>query len=79
MNKNCLLGKYQHSRNKEFYEVIGFAMHSETKEEMVIYKALYASPEYDIDQIWVRPKTMFFEEVEHERSIFPRFVKISTR
>jgi len=68
--------KYQHFKNKQYYELIGYAVHSETKEEMVIYKALYASDEYDINQTWVRPKKMFFEEVEHEGVLVSRFACI---
>lgn len=56
------LGLYQHHKGK-FYEVIGQAIHSETREEMVIYKALYDDPKYGKDSIWVRPKKMFLEEV----------------
>jgi len=51
------LGKYKHYKGK-FYEVIGIAKHSETKEELVVYKALYDSRE-----LWVRPKKMFLEKV----------------
>ncbi|CDZ77225.1 hypothetical protein BN59_03652 [Legionella massiliensis] len=70
-------GKYQHFKNKNLYEVIGVARHSETLEEMIIYKALYECEEFGKDQIWVRPKIMFFEQVEYEGSIVPRFMKIS--
>lgn len=56
------LGKYRHYKGKE-YEVIGFAKHSETLEELVVYKALY-QPEGE--NLWVRPKKMFFEEIEIE-------------
>jgi hypothetical protein len=67
------LGMYQHFRNGKTYEVIGFAIHSETREEMVIYKALYHSEEYGTNQTWVRPKQMFFEIVEHQGARVPRF------
>ena len=46
------------------YEVIGIALHSETKEEMVIYKVLSQK-----EQLWVRPKTMFFEHILYEGNI----------
>lgn len=66
-------GKYQHFRNQKFYEVIGVALHSETKEEMVVYKALYESGELAFGQLWVRPKKMFLEQVLHEGKWVPRF------
>lgn len=56
------LGKYQHYKGN-MYEVIGLARHSETLEEMVVYKALYISSEFGKNALWVRPKTMFFEKV----------------
>jgi len=52
------LGKYKHYKGKE-YEVIGVAKHSETLEEMVVYRALYGNHD-----LWVRPLSMFAEEVE---------------
>ena len=50
-------GKYRHYKGNE-YEVIAIAKHSETLEEMVVYKALYGNGE-----IWVRTKHMWSEEV----------------
>ncbi len=67
------LGKYKHYKSNELYEVIGIALHSETHEEHVVYKALYHSDKFGADCIWVRPKKMFLEEVKHNGCIVPRF------
>jgi hypothetical protein len=50
-------GKYRHYKGKE-YQIIGLAKHSETLEDLVVYKALY-----DNGQMWVRPLKMFEEKV----------------
>ncbi len=63
------LGKYKHYKGKQ-YEVIGVARHSETLENMVVYKALYL-PEGE--NLWVRPLNMFMEEVEVDGKKVPRF------
>lgn len=65
--------KYQHYKNAKFYEVIGVARHTETLEELVVYKALYHCDQFGDNQIWVRPKKMFFEHVEFEGRMVPRF------
>lgn len=62
-------GKYKHYKGKQ-YEVIGIARHSETLEDMVVYKALYL-PEGK--NLWVRPLIMFKEEVEVDGKKMPRF------
>jgi hypothetical protein len=51
------LGKYRHYKGKE-YEVIGIAKHSETLEDLVVYKALYGE-----GQMWVRTVKIFEEMV----------------
>lgn len=56
---NIKLGKYKHYKGKE-YEVIGIAKHSETLEEMVVYKTLYQNSE---SNLWVRPLKMFTEKI----------------
>lgn len=47
------IGKYRHFKGKE-YEVIAIARHSETLEEMVVYRALYGNSD-----VWVRPAEMW--------------------
>lgn len=65
-------GIYEHYKGKR-YEVIGCARHSETLEEMVVYKALYTSDEFGEGALWVRPLHMFFEEVVTPAGVVPRF------
>ncbi|AUH51189.1 DUF1653 domain-containing protein [Chromobacterium sp. ATCC 53434] len=64
-------GIYQHFRNRQRYQVLGIAKHSETHEPMVMYRALYG--DYGL---WVRPAAMFDEMVEHEGAQVPRFTLI---
>ena len=73
IKKEIIPGKYQHYRTEQLYEIVGFALHSETYEEMVIYKALYDCEKFGNNQIWVRPKKMFAEEVTHKGQFVPRF------
>lgn len=63
------LGKYKHYKGKD-YEVIGVAKHSETLEELVIYKALYQK---EGENLWVRPLRMFTEMVVVEGKEVKRF------
>ena len=67
MIKKLPLGKYEHYKGKQ-YEVIGVAKHSETLEELVVYRALYGE-----HSLWVRPLNMFLETVEIEGKKIPRF------
>ena len=64
------LGKYRHFKGNE-YEVIAIARHSETCEEMVVYKALYGD-----GGMWVRPANMLNEEVERDGIVYKRFTYI---
>ena len=63
-------GRYRHFKGKE-YEVLGTAKHSETLEEMVVYRQLYG--EYGL---WVRPASMWEETVERDGKTFQRFTLI---
>lgn len=60
-------GKYRHFKGN-MYEVIGVAKHSESLEEMVVYRALYGSGD-----LWVRPVSMWDETVERDGKTFKRF------
>jgi len=65
-------GKYKHYKGK-FYEVIGVARHSETLEELVVYRALYDDEKFSKNALWVRPKRMFLEYVTTDDKKVPRF------
>jgi len=65
-------GIYQHYKGPR-YEVIGLATHSETEETLVVYRTLYG----DFD-LWVRPYTMFIEEVEYQGKRVQRFRFVSS-
>lgn len=64
---NIKLGKYKHYKGN-YYEVIGFAKHSETLEDMVVYKALYGE-----SGTWVRPASMWNEIVNINGKSIKRF------
>ena len=61
------LGRYRHFKGME-YEVIGVAKHSETLEPMVVYRALYGE-----GGLWVRPLSMWNEQVDRDDYHGPRF------
>jgi hypothetical protein len=63
---------FHHYKNKP-YKFIGYAKHSETLEDMVIYETLY---ENNQGRIWVRPQKMFFEKVQLQNKLTPRFQEI---
>lgn len=63
-------GRYRHFKGHE-YEIIGIAKHSETLEEMVVYRALYGEGD-----LWVRPAAMWNEIIERDGKTFPRFALI---
>ena len=60
-------GIYKHYKGNE-YEVLDVAIHSETLEEMIVYRALYGE-----QRVWVRPAYMWEEEVEVDGKIVKRF------
>ena len=60
-------GRYRHYKGGE-YTVLGTARHSETEEELVLYRA-----EYGDRGLWVRPRDMFFESVDVDGQSVTRF------
>lgn len=60
-------GIYRHYKGN-LYKVLGFAKHSETEENLVIYMALYG--DYDV---WARPRHMWNEIVEKDGKKYKRF------
>lgn len=61
------LGIYKHYKGN-LYEVSAIARHSETEEELVVYKALYGDR-----GTWLRPLDMFCEDVVIDKETLPRF------
>ncbi len=64
---NMKPGRYRHFKGKD-YIVLGVARHSETEEELVVYRQ-----DYGDHGLWVRPKQMFLESVEVDGLDMPRF------
>jgi len=69
-------GIYKHYKGK-FYAVLGVARHSEMHDEhFVVYMALYDGG-FGQNSLWIRPLTMFIENVEWEGTTVPRFTYIA--
>lgn len=61
--------QYRHFKGG-IYEIVCEAIDSETKGELIVYKSLKD------EEIWVRPKKMFFETIELGGETVPRFKKL---
>ena len=61
------LGIYEHYKGPR-YKVIDTVRHSETEELMVLYRTMYGD-----EDLWVRPFSMFFEEITYNSKTIPRF------
>ena len=70
MHETIRPGRYRHFKGNE-YEVLGVARHSETEEELVVYRPLYGEC-----GLWVRPVSMWNELVTRDGKTQPRFVYI---
>lgn len=63
---------FQHFKGG-YYKLLGVAKHSETQEEFVIYQSM------EDDQIWIRPKVMFFETIVRDGKTIQRFKKVESK
>lgn len=68
--KEVKCGRYRHYKGRE-YEVLGVARHSETEEELVVYRPLYGK-----GGLWVRPLDMFVETVDIDGVAVARFENV---
>ena len=61
--QEIIVGKtYKHFKGN-LYKVVGFAKHSETLEDMIVYESLRNNT------LWVRPKTMWNEVVDDKGTL----------
>lgn len=68
IDRESLVGKeFVHFKGKR-YQLLDFAFDSETQGLMVVYRTLYGAMDH-----WVRPAKMFFETIERDGYIGPRF------
>jgi hypothetical protein len=73
-NEVLPVGIYRHYKGKD-YRVHGIARHSETLELFAMYEPLYDNP---LAKFWIRPLSMFLEEVSVNGELRPRFQRISS-
>ena len=70
-------GVYEHYKSapesRRYYQVLGFARHTETEEILAVYIPLYVIPEHTGLRLQVRPLDMFMENVKHNGEMMPRF------
>lgn len=66
-------GLYRHFKGGE-YKVMAVARHSETQEQLVVYRPLYGD-----SGVWVRPLDMFLEMTELEGKTVPRFTFLGNK
>jgi len=74
VSRNAIaLGRYRHYKGRE-YVVLGVALHSETQEQLVVYRQ-----DYGDRGLWVRPREMFEETVLIDGVEQPRFLYTSEK
>jgi hypothetical protein len=81
MNIKRLVNGVQHGQivkhyKGQFYEILHVADHTETREQMVVYKQLYTN-NYPYGYVWCRPLSMFEEDVIYNNQVVKRFEHIN--
>ncbi|MCL2547554.1 MAG: DUF1653 domain-containing protein [Symbiobacteriaceae bacterium] len=71
MEKHPKPGIYRHYKGR-LYCLVGLAQHSETLELMAVYHS-----QDNLDDLWVRPVSMWNELVEKDGALIPRFSFVS--
>lgn len=68
---------YEHYSGKRYKVLaVGRLTESETLEECVVYQGLYNDSQFGNNPIWIRPLSMFLQEVEIQGKLMPRFRNI---
>lgn len=67
--------QYSHYKHPELlYTILVIGrLEADPKIECVVYRAEYDSPDFKKGTVWIRPRAMFEENVEHEGKLVPRF------
>jgi len=68
---------FEHYKGKK-YKILGTARHTETLELCVVYQALYDSPDFGENAVWVRPAAMFLGTLLKDGKEIPRFRRITS-
>lgn len=71
MEKPKIDATYKHFKG-HLIEVLMVVRHTETEEEMIVYRELSVNKKYGKDSLWVRPLKMFLETVERDGKKLPR-------
>jgi hypothetical protein len=70
---------YRHYKNRQLYQVVGIAYHSDTKECYVVYKGLYTSGEFGNEPLFIRIVDVFLETIMQEGKEVARFELLHDR
>ena len=65
--EQCTKKEIEQIPNIYVYEIVGIATHSETRDQLVIYKALYDKDQAGNYKMYARPLEMFMSEVDHKK------------